>query len=197
MLEKNDTEAKLASMRAEITELRGMVVNKTSCTVNTNSGNTVNTVNNIQIVALGREDVSGLSKSMLDSLVRRTSKGLVDLADHIRFDASKPQNLNIRADPSTFDLVEFYDGKDWKFGVRDVILKRIIEQGHEILQEHYDDNMPRLNKTMSHSLAEHVNSWLQNVQDTRKDEYKDLLKEMHVMILNRSRELAKMNERIG
>jgi len=183
-------ETDMAQMKDRYEELSDKINNndviKSSVTIyNTHINN-----NSFEINAFGRESVREISQDLLDTCLRRTSKGLLELVDHIRFDAEQNRNRNVRACITHPDIVEYHDGKAWQYGQKSHIVKRVVEQGHEIMQEHFDDHSDRLKKNMSHSMFDFVCSWLQKMERNNHIVYTDVMAEVYLLILNRSRDLS-------
>ena len=143
--------------------------------------------NNITINAFGREDLSTVTTDLLDACLKRTDKGLIDLVRRIRFDTTG--NQNVRADVSHPNLVEFHDGRSWQFATQKTILKTLVDQGHTLMQEHFDDNEDRLNRDWSRSMFNFVCSWLRKMEKQNHRMYEDVMAEVYVLILNRSKDV--------
>jgi len=158
--------------------------NMTGSTVTIN--NTQINHNQFEINAFGHENVCDISHAMLDMCLRRTSKGLLELVDHIRFENDR--NRNVRASILHPNIVEYHDGKTWQYGQKSHIVKRVVDQGHEIMQEHFDDHSDRLKKNMSHAMFDFVCTWLQKMERNNHNVYTDVMSEVYLLILNRSRE---------
>ena len=146
---------------------------------------TINNTHINQVNAFGREQINDISQDLLDSCLRRTSKGLIELVDHIRFE--NDQNRNVRASIVHPNIVEYHDGTDWQYGQKNRIVKKVVDQGHEIMQEHFEDNSDRLRKFMSNAMFDFVCSWLRKMERNNHAVYTDVMAEVYLLILNRSR----------
>jgi len=146
---------------------------------------TINNTHINQINAFGREQIRDISQDLLDTCLRRTSKGLIELVDHIRFENDR--NRNVRASIFHPNIVEYHDGTNWQYGQKNRIVKKVVDQGHEIMQEHFEDNSDRLRQNMSNAMFDFVCSWLQKMERNNHAVYTDVMAEVYLLILNRSR----------
>jgi len=123
--------------------------------------NNVTHNNNIIINAFGRENLSCVTPMQLSSYVRCTSKGLVDLLEHIHF--YDPSNRNVRAIDRGHDLLKYHDGQRWLFAQKHKIIQRLVKNGQGLLQDHFEEREDDLRKNMSYSLFTHVQKWFEQM----------------------------------
>ena len=171
-------------LKNEIEDLRRRPV----CTTNNynNGHSTIN--NNVQINALGHEDLTHITPQLVDTCIRRTTKGLVELMEKIHFD-SGTCNHNVRASLTHPEQVEYHDGDSWKFAPRNRIVRQVVDSSHHIMSNRYDDNQQELRSSMSHAMYEFVDRWMNKMTKTNAQVYVDVMSEAYCAILNRSREL--------
>jgi len=164
-----------------------LLQNRSSMTIHTggNYDNNITINNNVRINAFVSEDIGEISEQVLDMCLRRTSVGLVDLVKKIHFENSV--NHNVRANieyPS--HIVECFDGKDWNYDQKKQVLRRIIENGHRMMSNHFDDNTDRIKSGMSNSLYRYVCEWLEKMEKNNHPVYTDVMEKIFILILNQS-----------
>jgi hypothetical protein len=144
-----------------------------------------NNQNTININAFGREDTSGISQQVMDQCLRRTNVGLVDLVKHIHFDNAS--NHNVKASIEHPNIVEFHDGNEWKYDLQKKVLRQIIDSGHRMMSDHFDDHTDRLKTEMSNALFHYVCDWLRKMEKSNHAAYVDVMERVFVLVLNQSR----------
>lgn len=175
----NNLERELEKLKDEIRKRPTSV----SYTTTHNNNN-----NNFNINALGFEDTSVLTPEVITKCIKRTSKGVADLVEKLHFDATA--NRNLRATLQFPEQVEYYDGKKWKYGPRDRIVRQLVDNGHNIMSEHYDTNTAQVRSSMTISLFNFVQNWMHKMDRSNARAYEDAMKEVYCCVLNRSREVA-------
>lgn len=160
-------------------------------TINNNNSNNVNIVIN----AYGQESTDHITNAFLDQCVRRTNKGLVELIEKIHFD--QRENRNLRCMSVKVPLIKYHDGTTWKYGRKDKILDELVDKGHGMLQEHFDDNEDNIKDSLSESMFSHISEWMDKMQEKDKKTWEDVLMDMYILILNASVERDLPVEIIG
>jgi hypothetical protein len=170
-------------MREQETEIQRLQQRQTN---NTTQINTVNN-NNTQIInAFGSEDLSNITDAMMETFVRRTNKGLVELVEKIHY--GNECNRNLRATTDFPELVEFNDGNEWQYGRRNMITNKLVDKTHEMMQEHFDDHNSSYKNKLSMSMFDYVNRWMKNMEKTNHALYADVMADVYVLILNKTRQ---------
>jgi len=161
-------------------------------TTNNTYNNTVNANNNriTNINALGQEDLTGITPELVDSCIRRTTKGLVELMKKIHFDTSE-SNHNLRASLHHPEQVEYHDGGDWKYGPKNRVVRQVVDSSHSIMRDHYDDNQQVLRNTVSNAMYDFIDRWMNKMTRSTAQVYMDVMSEVYCTILNRTRDIEK------
>lgn len=146
--------------------------------------NTYNTTQNIVINAFGNESLEHVTRSFLDQCVRRRNKGIVELIERIHFDPAHQENMNVKATNAKLPLVKVHNGTSWMFARKDRILNELVDKGHGIMQEHFDDNEDSIRDGNSETMFTLIKDWLDKMQDGDKKTYGDVLMDMYILILN-------------
>jgi hypothetical protein len=156
------------------------VVNATT-TVNNNSINNNN--NSVTINAFGSESLAHITPEFIDRCVRRTNKGIVELIEKIHFDPDTPGNSNVRATNVKLPLVKYNDGARWKWARKDNLLDAIVDRGHGMMQDHFDDNEDDI-RDMSDAMFDHIRKWMDCMQEKDKRTWENVITDIYVLILN-------------
>jgi hypothetical protein len=148
------------------------------------------TINNttVNVNAFGKEDTSGISQQVLDQCLRRTNLGLVDLVKRIHFD--NVSNRNVKASIDHSHIVECHNGLEWRYDQKKKVLQQIVDSGHRMMSEHFDDNTDRLKSEMSNALFHYVCDWLCKMEKNNHAIYADMIEKVFVMILNHSKSIG-------
>jgi hypothetical protein len=181
--EMNELRKELTNMREEMQKIKNAPSSST-----TNSNNSITINNNIQINGLGKEDVSGISEHMLDTCIRRTSLGLIELVKNIHFDNAC--NRNVRAKMDNKEYIEYHNGDEWNYDVKGPVLKTIVDNGHRMMSEHFDDHTDRLKKHMSHAMFDYACDWLRKMEKHNISAYTEVMEKVFVLIVNQSNHLG-------
>jgi hypothetical protein len=189
-----DHQDELQDLRNEVTHLREQVHTLSnitpvaSSTTMTNNTITINN-NNVQINAFGSEDDQGITQHILDQCLRKTSVGLVDLVHKIHFE--NVHNQNVRASlEHPAHIIECHDGFGWKYDQKKEVLQRIVDNGHRMMSEHFDDHNDRLKNGMSHALFDYICEWLRKMEKSNHKLYSEVMEKVFILILNQSREFS-------
>lgn len=151
---------------------------------------TINNNHTIHINAFGKEDVRGvLTEQMLDQCLRRTSLGLLELVRKIHFENTSNQNIRASLELPAH-VIECHDGSGWKFDYKKEVLQRIVDNGHRIMSDHFDDNTPRLKNEMSNALFDYVCDWLRKMEKSNHKLYTEVMEKVFILILNQSKMAA-------
>lgn len=186
MLEQGE---RIQNLETELSTLREHIRDHPSTTHNNNNNNnTHNNSINININAFGRENTSNLSPELLTRCIKRTTKGLVELVEKLHFD--EISNRNLRATLQHPEQVEYYDGTNWKYAPRGRVMRQVVDSGHSIMSEHYDNNSENIRKSMTISLYDFVQGWMKKMDRTNASTYADAMNEVYCCVLNRTRELS-------
>lgn len=176
----------LVDLQKKVNELEKMQSNTTTNTIQNNTINSNNNVvtQNIVINAFGHENTQHITKQFIDQCVRRTNKGIVELIEKIHFDPDMEENCNLSATNIKVPLIRVHDGSSWTYGRKDRVLGQLVDKGHGIMQEHFDDNEDTIRDSVSDSMFNHIRKWLDKMQEKDKKTWEDVLTDMYILIIN-------------
>lgn len=151
--------------------------------------NTIHTQNNIQntimvINAFGKEDISHLTEAFKTQCIRRTDKGFVELLEKIHFDPAKPENKNVQITNVKLPFIRTFSGQRWLYQEKEDVLADLVEKGHTILTEHYEDNEQEVIHNLSEAMKEHIHAWMELIESKDQKTQEQLLRKIYLLILN-------------
>lgn len=151
--------------------------------------NVVNgTHNNIIVInSYGNESLDHLTDAFKTQCIRRTDKGFVELIERIHFDMHKPENANVRATNIKQNVIQTHDGTQWNYQKKCKVLEDLVEKGHSILTEHYDEYEELITQGMSTTMRTHINNWIDSLEDRNKRTLESLATSIYLLILNKSK----------
>ena len=144
----------------------------------TNIGQQVNVVIN----AFGKESTDHISPSFIEQCVRRTDVGLVQLLRAIHFNEHIPENKNVKIASMKRGEVQVFDGERWSYRPQDRIVTDMIHSGHGIMQDHFDDFEDDIHGRVCQRLFDHIQKWLDGVQNDEQKYVRPLVKEVLSLI---------------
>jgi hypothetical protein len=156
----------------------------TTNTTNTTTHNTHNTTNNVVINAFGRERLDHITTGFMDQCVKRRDKGLVELIEKIHYDC--PENQNVRATNMEYPFIQCHNGQKWVYDKKERVLNHLVDKGHGMMQEHFDDHDHRIRKSMSQTMYDHIVEWLTKMHGRDKKTLESVLTDIYLLILNSS-----------
>lgn len=150
------------------------------------TNNNVHNGNNIQINALGNEDVTHISKSFLDQAVKRRDKGLLELLRNIHFHENAPNNRNLRIRNKKSNMIEYHNGIKWIYEDKTKLLTDVMDKGHSIMQDHFDENKDKIKTDLPRYWYDAICDWFVKTRDGKTEEANKVLRGLYIMILNES-----------
>jgi len=150
---------------------------------NTTNSNNTNTTINVQINAFGNENLSYLSKSFLDSLLKIPYASIPKLLEEIHFNKKFPENQNIKIINRKEKWALKFNGKEWEFVPKNAVINDMIYNGVNILENHYDDNAK---EELNDIKKEKWEQFTEEIHDEKTTTLKRLFDETECLILNNS-----------
>jgi len=163
-----------------IEELIGKIGNQT---VNNTVNNTVNYNVNVTINAFGNENVSYISQSFLDSLLKIPYSSVPKLLEHIHFNEEFPENKNVRITNKKDKLAEKNNGTSWEFIPKTVLINEMITNGFNILETHYEEIGKEI---LSDIKKERWEKFSEDFYDEKPSTIKRLFNDTECLILNKT-----------
>jgi len=192
-------EGVISSLNETIREMKDSIDrnNSTPRVQNTTNNQVVSqNIQNITINQFGKEETTHLTGLDLDKLVYRTKLGLVQLMEYIHFQHEKGRNLNVRVSDMKHDVIEYYNGRRWMYGWKPDVLNRMVGKGLDLMTDHFDVGQERLRKKWSLSMYDHVEKWLDCMQEGNTDVFESAANDIYLMLCNNTTDIANEKNRL-
>jgi hypothetical protein len=128
---------KLLSKYAEIID---KITEKSTNITNTTNNTTNNTTINFQVNAFGSENISYISKSFLNQLLKIPYTSVPKLLEFIHFNKNFPENQNVKIFSRKEKWAQKHNGTEWEFIPKNTLIGDMISNGVNILEVHYEEN---------------------------------------------------------
>jgi predicted Fe-Mo cluster-binding NifX family protein len=161
-------------------------------TTTTTTQNIINSNVNTTVVvnAFGKESMAHITSQFLDQCVLRRDKGLIELLEKIHFDPEHAENKNVVATNLKAPIVRVHNGATWRYERKDRVLNELVDRGHGIMQEHFDDHEDRLKEDMSETMFKCICKWMDNMHSRDKNTVESVLTDIYVLLLNAGMDAA-------
>jgi hypothetical protein len=143
-IEKNlaDKDKKMEEILATMKNMEKIIKNGTINNIQNAEkiqNNTLNnTVNNINIIAYGKEDLSHILETDYRRILNKGFKSVPAFVESVHFNKKKPENHNVYISNMRDNHALVYDGKEWQLQERDNVLQDMIDNKTEILHQKFD-----------------------------------------------------------
>ena len=144
--EREEFKKELDEVKNEIKQMKtsgNKIINNNSNNCNIHNGD----VNNIVIVAHGREDLEKIDvKYILEALKRGTS-AIPVITERIHFNVKYPEYQNVYITNMNQKYGMIYDGKEWKLKDKDTIIEDLYEKKFDFLDENFENIYNQLSES--------------------------------------------------
>ena len=122
---------------------------------------------------------------------------MIDYLEKLHLCPRHPENHNLQVHSLDAPYMYAFNGRQWDAKSKEKLLNEIVIDGCRVLDEHLDDNMDDLEKTMRHSeldralrfYTKRLNTSEDNL-DAREKIYAELVSELHLLLFNKTREFG-------
>tara|TARA_B100000963_G_scaffold300761_1_gene273226 strand:+ start:216 stop:1172 length:957 start_codon:yes stop_codon:yes gene_type:complete len=170
------------------------IVNNNQKITNNNIQNNIQNNVNIQINGYGKENLSYITKDILEDIINKPLSGIPKLIEMIHLNPEHPENSNIKLVNKNLPFLNYYNGDFWKTGDKSTVLGNLLKSKTEITDKFYE-NSDIENKTYpkySDAVRYVVNNFefedplvkYRPSKKVMKEIYKKLEKDLYRMILN-------------
>jgi len=101
-------------------------------------GNTTHIQNTININNYGHEDLSHISKTMLDNLLTVPYHMIPKMIAEIHFNNEKPENKNILIPNKKDNFVKIFKNNKWVYQDKNIAIDRLVDEKYNVIDNHYE-----------------------------------------------------------
>ena len=141
---------------------------------------TINQTQNIILNNFGKEDLSHITDTLKDQLLKIPYCSIPKLIEHVHFNDDKPENKNISLTNIRDNKIKVFCGDKWIYKNKDETITDLVDEKYNIIDSHYDTNCDNL------ELKTQVNyeKFRAFYDDNDKQLHDNLKKECELLILN-------------
>ena len=159
-----------------------MLIEKAGDTTNNYTTNNAN----IQLNGFGKEDISYITTSMLDKMIKYPMTMIPKMIENTHFHKKHPENKNIKITNKKDKFIKVYNGKKWVYDNKADTIKNLIDDKYTILDIYYDEEG-------STKMEKHEKQRYDKFQKDYEEEVPKLINkltnEVEVKILNNSEDI--------
>ena len=98
-----------------------------------------NIQNNIILNNYGSEDLSHITDTLKDELLKIPYCAIPKMIEALHFNDEKPENKNILLPNKKENLVKVYEGNKWVYKNKSETISDLVDSKYNIIDDHYDD----------------------------------------------------------
>jgi hypothetical protein len=192
--EKEEIFNKLVELEKENNKLKNQLIHKpiNNTTINNNNKLTNNgIINNITIVAYGKEDMDKINKNDILKAVSRGYKSAVHLTKTIHFNNKYPDYHNVYIPSMKESYAMTYDGNKWTLVQKNKLINDIYDDKKYFIEENLED----FTKSLSAYKINALKKWLQSDEDDHTC-IKDIKKNIELVLYNERDKPMKIKKEI-
>ena len=112
----------------------------------TKVGNTtINNTQNIQLNSYGNEDLSHITQTLKDNLIKVPYGMIPKMIEAVHFNDEKPENKNIVLPNKNDNKIKVFTGNKWIYQDKDETISDLVDGKYFILDNHYESEGDNLN----------------------------------------------------
>lgn len=106
--------------------------------INTDNSTNIQQTNNIVIRNYGNEDLSHLTKNMMDQLISAPGDMIKNLTRLIHFNIDKPENMNMYIPSKKQKHMKTFKNNKWVLEPKMTLIEDIVDRNYLILDSHFE-----------------------------------------------------------
>jgi hypothetical protein len=168
--------------------LKDNITNNNINTINNNAKNINNgTINNIQIIAHGKEDLSKIKEDVVLQLVKRGWRSVPMFTEYLHCNDKFPEQKNIYINDINRKYCMVYDGKEWILKDKTETIDNLYQTKYDFLEENFNTYYDQLEEYQQCSFKKFIKLHEEDEPFVRKikEELKTLLYNKRNKILNK------------
>ena len=152
------------------------------------TNNTTNITNNTQNIILnnyGNEDISHITNSLKNTLIKIPFVMVSKMIEAIHFNDKKPENKNIVLPNKKDNLLKVYSGNKWVYKNKNETINDLVDQKYTILDEYFDsmDDVTK-NKTFTEFAKTNYLKFRKYYDEGDEELLEQIKKECELVLLN-------------
>jgi hypothetical protein len=167
---------------------KGSTINNNNINNGTNNTNNINngTINNIQIVAHGKEDLSQIKEGVIIQLVKRGWRSIPMFTEYLHCNDKFPEQKNIYINDINRKYCMIYNGNEWLLKDKTVTIDELYQTKYDFLEENFNVYYDQLEEYQQHSFKNFIKLHKEDEPFVKKikEELKTLLYNKRNKILN-------------
>ena len=188
--EKQCIYEELVKLKEENYELKNQLIYKKSGNVITNNITNNGVINNITIVAFGKEEKYKISEKDILNAVSKGFNTAEQLTKTIHFNNKYPEFHNVYIANIKENYGMTYDGKKWNLVHKKDLINNIYDDKKYFVQ----DNLEEFTKSLSSYKIESLKRWLKSDENDDKN-IKDIKKRIELVLYNERDKPLKLKDK--
>jgi len=141
--------------------------------------NTVINMNNVTLVAYGKEDMSKINKDELVKILKNGFNSSIRLTEALHFNPSLPEYHNIYISNMKDKYAMIYDGTNWNLTMKETLIDRIYDDKKNYIEQNLEQFVESLRPSQMNALKR----WIDTDDDTPK--IKSIKEEIKLLLYNK------------
>jgi len=141
--------------------------------------NSVINVNNITLVAYGKEDMSKIDKNEFAKILRNGFNSSIKLTEALHFNPNFPEYHNIYISNMKDKYAMLYDGTNWNLTMKDTLIDKIYDDKKNYIEQNLEQFVESLRPSQINALKR----WIDTDDDTPK--IKNIKEEIKLLLYNK------------
>ena len=174
---KKNNEAKVEELEIIVQEQKEQInklINKVGTTNITTTN--INNTQNIQLNSYGNEDMSHITDSLKNQLLKIPYGMIPKMIEAVHFNNQKPENKNILLPNKKDNKIKVYKDNKWIYRDKEETIRDLMDGKYFILDSHYEDNFNNLSSDDKNNYKKFQNNFT--------DEFESIKKECELILLN-------------
>lgn len=109
-------------------------------------------------------------------------KNMTGLLEKMYFDESHPENHNLKIPNKKQPYIQYFDGENWRYEQKDDVLDKMVNNGKNILDEHFVYNEDEIKQFVG-KLFDQIVNWMDDIKRNNKT-ISDLKEKAYLMLLS-------------
>jgi hypothetical protein len=166
----------------EMNQLKSGLIKQHAGSNNSNSNNSIinsNNVNNITVVAFGKENIDSIDIKSITKAISAGFRSTIELTRNIHFNPNNPEFHNVYIPNMNNNCAMVFDGTNWNLTKR----KEIIDDIYNDKKDFVEDNLEQFKNSLTQVKLNALNRWLA-IEDDDDDIIKGIKKDIELLLYN-------------